>query len=123
MMVRPIRTGVGGFLLALTPVLGLITRRSDFAWHNPSPHKIQFVTVDEGVQLEVLDWGGSGRNVVLLAGSGNMAHVYDGFAEKLTSFCHVLSPSSINTNKSAESGSAGNYKWQDECHVAQRSHC
>jgi pimeloyl-ACP methyl ester carboxylesterase len=44
--------------------------------------------VDEGVRLEVLDWGGSGRAVVLLAGSGNTAHVFDGFAEKLTGY-HV----------------------------------
>jgi len=50
---------------------------------------VQFVTVEEGVQLEVLDWGGSGRAVVLLAGSGNTAHVYDDFAPKLTSVCHV----------------------------------
>jgi len=59
------------------------------AWHDPSPHKVQIVTVDEGVKLEVLDWGGSGRNVVLLAGSGNTAHVFDEFAEKLAAFCHV----------------------------------
>ena len=38
-------------------------------WRDPSPHRIQFVTVDEGVRLEVLDWGGTGRPVVLLAGS------------------------------------------------------
>ena len=30
-------------------------------WRDPSPHKIQFVTVDENARLEVLDWGGSGR--------------------------------------------------------------
>jgi pimeloyl-ACP methyl ester carboxylesterase len=47
------------------------------------------VTVDEGVRLEVLDWGGSGRAVVLLAGSGNSAHVFDDFAPKLTDCCHV----------------------------------
>lgn len=58
-------------------------------WHDPSTHQVQFVTVEEGVRLEVLDWGGSGRNLVLLAGSGNTAHVFDGFAEELTSFCHV----------------------------------
>jgi pimeloyl-ACP methyl ester carboxylesterase len=34
--------------------------------------------------LEVLDWGGSGRPVVLLAGGGNTAHVFDAFAPKLT---------------------------------------
>lgn len=27
-------------------------------WHDPSPHKVQFVTVDKDVKLEVLDWGG-----------------------------------------------------------------
>jgi pimeloyl-ACP methyl ester carboxylesterase len=45
--------------------------------------------VDENVRLEVLDWGGSGRPVVLLAGGGNTAHVFDEFAPKLTAKCHV----------------------------------
>jgi hypothetical protein len=38
------------------------------AWKDPSPHITQFVTVDKNVRLEVLDWGGSGRPLVLLAG-------------------------------------------------------
>lgn len=61
------------------------------AWQDPSPHQIRFVTVDTDVRLEVLDWGGSGRPVVLLAGSGNTAHVFDDFAPKLTGTgcCHV----------------------------------
>ncbi len=63
--------------------------QSPLAWHDPSPHKVQFVTVEEGVRLEVLDWGGSGRNVVLLAGSGNTAHVFDDFAPKLSHYGHV----------------------------------
>src|ERR1035437_7027917 len=46
-------------------------------------------TVGDGVQLEVLDWGGTGRPVVLLAGLGFTAHVFDGFAEKLTDSYHV----------------------------------
>jgi pimeloyl-ACP methyl ester carboxylesterase len=52
-------------------------------------HKVQFITVDNGVRLEVLDWGGSGRAVVLLAGAGCTAHIFDGFAEKLTDGFHV----------------------------------
>lgn len=48
-----------------------------------SPHATQFVTVDKDVRLEVLDWGGSGRAVILLAGGGNTAHVFDEFAPKL----------------------------------------
>ena len=47
------------------------------------------MTVDRGVQLELLDWGGSGQPVVLLTGSGHTAHVYDAFAPKLTDCCHV----------------------------------
>ena len=52
-------------------------------------HRVQLVTVTDGVQLEVLDFGGSGRPIVLLAGLGNTAHVYDDFAPKLTVLGHV----------------------------------
>jgi pimeloyl-ACP methyl ester carboxylesterase len=49
----------------------------------------QFVEVGDGFKVEVLDWGGSGRPVVLLAGSGNTAHVFEDFAPKLIECCHV----------------------------------
>src|SRR5206468_9429351 len=54
-----------------------------------SPHTEHFVTADSNVKLEVLDWGGSGRAIVLLAGLEDTAHVYDEFATKLTVTCHV----------------------------------
>jgi non-heme chloroperoxidase len=59
------------------------------SWHDPSKHSVQFVTVEDGVRVEVLDWGGSGRPVVLLAGLGWTAHVFDDFAPKLTDAFHV----------------------------------
>ena len=59
------------------------------AWKDPSPHTTQFVTVDKSLRLEVLDWGGSGRPLVLLAGGGDTAHVFDDFAPKLTPNFHV----------------------------------
>jgi non-heme chloroperoxidase len=59
------------------------------AWRDPSPHRVRFVAVDGDVRLEVLDWGGVGRPVVLLAGGGNTAHVFDEFAPKLTPYGHV----------------------------------
>jgi pimeloyl-ACP methyl ester carboxylesterase len=62
---------------------------SSSSWHDPSPHQVQLVTVQDNVKLEVLDWGGSGRPIVLLAGSGNTAHVYDDFAPKLSGPYHV----------------------------------
>jgi non-heme chloroperoxidase len=61
------------------------------AWSlDPTPHRVQFVVVDKDVKLEVLDWGGAGRPVVLLAGLGNNAHVFDRFALKLTAAYHVF---------------------------------
>jgi pimeloyl-ACP methyl ester carboxylesterase len=74
------RRGLIGCLL-VSVLLGC--SRDDTAWKDPSKHSIQFVTVDQDVELEVLDWGGVGRPVVLLAGFGNSAHVFDEFAEKL----------------------------------------
>jgi pimeloyl-ACP methyl ester carboxylesterase len=54
-----------------------------------APHTARFITVDKNVKLEVLDWGGSGRPLVLLAGLGDTAHVFDRFAAKLTPKYHV----------------------------------
>ena len=52
--------------------------------------KSEFVTVEPGVKLEVLDWGGTGRFLILLAGLGSDAHVYDRFARNFTADHHVL---------------------------------
>ncbi|HET8698310.1 MAG TPA: alpha/beta hydrolase, partial [Gammaproteobacteria bacterium] len=52
-------------------------------WRDESPHRSLLVNVDDGVRLEVLDWGGAGQPLVLLAGLGDSAHVYDAFAPKL----------------------------------------
>jgi pimeloyl-ACP methyl ester carboxylesterase len=51
--------------------------------------RVSFITVDTGVKLEVIDWGGSGRPVVLLAGNGQTAHSFDDFAPRLAQFYHV----------------------------------
>src|SRR5262245_15049623 len=52
-------------------------------------HKVTFVTVEPGVQLEVLDWGGTGQTMVLLTGLGDNAHAYDQFAHLFTDRFHV----------------------------------
>ncbi|WP_260703068.1 alpha/beta fold hydrolase [Edaphobacter flagellatus] len=60
------------------------------AWKiDPSPHTVQMISVDKDVKLEVLDWGGTGRPLVLLTGLGNNAHVFDKFAPKLAATYHV----------------------------------
>jgi non-heme chloroperoxidase len=84
-----------------------------FAQNDSTPHKVQMVTVEPGVQLEVLDWGGSGRPLIFLAGSGDTAHRFDGFAPEFTKQFHVYgitrrgsgassSPAPANGNYSAD---------------------
>src|SRR5579863_79234 len=75
--------------LLFVSLLGPLYSQQSVPWKDPSPHAVQFVTVDSNVRLEVLDWGGSGRPVVLLAGGGNTAHVFDEFAPKLTTDNHI----------------------------------
>src|SRR5438552_1763687 len=55
-----------------------------------SGHKVSFVTVEPGVQLEVLDWGGTGKTLVLLTGLGDNAHVFDQFAYQFNDRFHVI---------------------------------
>jgi non-heme chloroperoxidase len=71
--------------------LPLAFRRAtkEMAWLDPSPHRTQFIAVENNVKLEVLDWGGLGTPLVLLAGLGNTAHVFDKFAPKLSTAYHV----------------------------------
>jgi pimeloyl-ACP methyl ester carboxylesterase len=60
------------------------------AWKiDTSPHTVQMIPVDKGVKLEVLDWGGTGRPLVLLTGLGDTAHAFDQFAPKLIANYHV----------------------------------
>jgi non-heme chloroperoxidase len=68
--------------------LSLFGAQSGTSWRDPSPHQIQFVTVDSSVRLEVLDWGGTGRPI-LFVGCYLTGHVYDDIAPKLTDRFHV----------------------------------
>jgi len=56
---------------------------------DPSPHTVQLVTVEPGIKLEVLDWGGTGRPLVFLGALGDTAHEFDQFAPKFTGKYHV----------------------------------
>ena len=52
-------------------------------WRDAAPHEPSSVTVDEGVQLEVLDFGGTGSPILLLPGLGATAHSFDELAPLL----------------------------------------
>jgi pimeloyl-ACP methyl ester carboxylesterase len=58
-------------------------------WRDASPHAVRMVGIAPRTSLEVLDWGGTGRPLVLLTGLGNTAHVFDDFAPSLTDSFHV----------------------------------
>jgi non-heme chloroperoxidase len=75
-------------ILLLLSLMAFPVSSAQTPWHDRSPHRIEFVTVEPNVKLEVLDWGGAGHPVVLLAGY-QTAHIFDDFAVKLSSFCHV----------------------------------
>jgi non-heme chloroperoxidase len=60
------------------------------AWKDPSHHAVRRVETEPGVRLEVVDWGGTGEALVFLAGFGNTAHVFDGFAPRFTHRFHVI---------------------------------
>ena len=80
----------GVWIQGLPATLDFQRATKETAWvRDPSPHKAQFITVDNNMKLEVLDWGGTGRPLVLLAGLGNSAHVFDKFALKLIPRYHV----------------------------------
>jgi pimeloyl-ACP methyl ester carboxylesterase len=70
-------------------IFNLVRTTRETAWRDPAPHSDQFITVDKDVRLEVLDFGGSGRPLVLLAGLGNTAHTFDLFAPRLVDRFHV----------------------------------
>ncbi len=59
-------------------------------WKDTSPHRGQFVVVEPGVTLEVLDWGGSGIPLVFLSGLQDVAHGFDDFAPRFTDHYRVL---------------------------------
>ena len=64
-------------LLGIVPALGAQSPRA------------RLVSVEKDVALEVLDWGGAGVPVVLLAGRGQTAHSFETFAPTLASVYHV----------------------------------
>ena len=56
----------------------------DDGWVDTAKHKAGFITVQRGVRIHYLDFGGSGPPLLLLPGIGNTAHAYDDFARGLT---------------------------------------
>ena len=54
-----------------------------------APRASLFANAAPGVRLQYLDFGGSGDTLILLAGAGNSAYIFDYFAPLLTDSFHV----------------------------------
>lgn len=80
--------GIGlAFLIAAAVVS---VRKGPVEPTRPPPDRhTQFITVEPNVQLEVVDFGGTGRPLVLLAGHGATAHDFGEFPTKLATRYHV----------------------------------
>ena len=79
-MAELLRLALSGAVALLTlgaPTAGWATDHKPAACEDNTPHKIRMVRVAPGVELEVVDWGGTGKAMVLITGLGDNAHVYD----------------------------------------------
>jgi len=65
---------------------------------------ISFVTVEPGVKLELLDWGGKGEPILFLAGLGNTAHVFEEYAPQFTDEYHVMAVTRRGFGASSQPG-------------------
>ncbi|HEY4989279.1 MAG TPA: alpha/beta hydrolase [Opitutaceae bacterium] len=72
------------------PLIGLSAVCAHAETPVPPTFATQFITVEKDVRLEVVDWGGAGRPLILLAPLGAGAHGFDSFAPKLTTVFHVF---------------------------------
>jgi non-heme chloroperoxidase len=90
MLLALMQTRIAAALLAFTPPHATSLSATLPPWRDPSPHREIHIPVANAVQLEVLDWGGRGKPLVFLAGGGEAAHVYDGFAPRFSARFRVL---------------------------------
>jgi pimeloyl-ACP methyl ester carboxylesterase len=67
----------------------LVACRKLATWSDPAPHKSGFVTAN-GVQLQYLDWGGSGPPLILIHGLGANPHYFDDLAPAFTDRFRVV---------------------------------
>jgi non-heme chloroperoxidase len=88
------RSAQSGPLGEQRPELLAAWRRSNAEWArwtDPSAKHVRFVVVPgRNVRLEVLDWGGQGPAVILLAGLGESGHIYNDLAPRLTDRFRVI---------------------------------
>ena len=77
------RSLIAVLIAALVPATGRAQR-------DTAHHSVRYITVQRGVKLHTLDFGGTGPTLLFLAGLGNTAHAWDEFAPAFTDRFHVI---------------------------------
>jgi non-heme chloroperoxidase len=72
------------------------------SWRDAAPHETLSINVDDGVQLEVLDFGGQGSPILLLPGLGATAHSFDELAPLLARKHRVVAMTRRGTGDSSK---------------------
>lgn len=86
----------GSFSTCPVPKNSQTPQYAQSTWADKSPHNIRSITVDQGIQLEVLEWAGNNDDrsdrttIVMLAGLGGTAHSFDDLAPILTEHFRVI---------------------------------
>ncbi len=83
---------VTGMMIHQAPGLDIPAPKVNSSSESPgdkSPHKSGFATAN-GIKMNYLDWGGTGDVIILLAGLGNDAHIFNEFAPSFTDKYHVI---------------------------------
>ena len=83
------------------PITGAGTARKS-SWRDAAPHQAYSINVDDGVQLEVLDFGGQGSPILLLPGLGATAHSFDELAPLLARKHRVIAMTRRGTGDSSK---------------------
>ena len=91
-LVHPSAAGAAALAFFLLPGLavGQGVRQQADAWRDGAKHTTGMVTVEPGVRLHYLDFGGRGPTLLFLPGLGNTAHAFDDFAPRFTDRYHVV---------------------------------
>lgn len=66
-------------------------RVPETTYEDVAPHQDRFVSVN-GVRLHVLDWGGTGDNLLLIGGSDGSPHHFDDLASQLADEFRIVAP-------------------------------
>ncbi len=100
--------GVLGDIESVCPLPNRPTRGVErpSSWSDKSPHEISFVSTEQGVRIEVLDWRQKikpdAATLMLLPGLGATAHAFDDVAEKLAQKYNVVGMTRRGTGDSSK---------------------